>query len=249
MMTSSSEIAKGQRSALVTGASRGIGAAIAERLARDGVFVVLNFAKSEEAAQAVLGGIVEQGGKGALLRFDVTDAEETQSAIEELLSNRHIDILVNNAGVAVDMPFPVMEEDAWQRVTRTTLDGFYNVTRPLVMPMVRARFGRIVNLSSVSGVLGNRGQVNYSAAKAGIIGATKALAQEVAKRGVTVNAVAPGLIETDMIESAPVKEILPHIPMRRLGQPEEVADLVGFLCSDKSAYITGQVIGISGGLG
>jgi 3-oxoacyl-[acyl-carrier protein] reductase len=237
------------RIALVTGASRGIGAAIAERLALDGYFVVLNYAKNEEAARSVLERIVALGGHGKLLPFDVTDAEESHAAIDELLKSRTVSVLVNNAGVTADMPFPVMEEDAWQRVTRTTLDGFYNVTRPLVMPMVRARFGRVVNLSSVSGVLGNRGQVNYSAAKAGIIGATKALAQEVAKRGVTVNAVAPGLIETDMIKDAPVKEILPHIPMRRLGRPEEVADLVGFLCSDKAGYITGQVIGISGGLG
>jgi 3-oxoacyl-[acyl-carrier protein] reductase len=146
------------------------------------------------------------------------------------------------------MPFPVMEPSAWDTVMRTTLDGFYNVTRPLVMPMVRARWGRIVNLSSVSGIMGNRGQVNYSAAKAGIIGATKALALEVARRGVTVNAVAPGLIETDMIQSAPVEDILPHIPMRRLGQPEEVAELVSFLCSDRAGYITGQAIAISGGL-
>ena len=141
-----------------------------------------------------------------------------------------------------------MEADAWDKVLRTTLDGFYNVTRPLVMPMVRARWGRIVNLSSISGLIGNRGQVNYSAAKAGLIGATKALAQEVARRGVTVTAVAPGLVETDMLEGAPIEDILPRIPMRRLGRPEEVAALVAFLCSDDAGYITGQTIGISGGL-
>lgn len=142
-----------------------------------------------------------------------------------------------------------MTEDAWGSVVGTTLDGFYNVTRPLVMPMVTRRWGRIINMSSISGVLGNRGQVNYAAAKAGLVGATKALAIEVAKWNVTVNAVAPGLIDTDMASEAPVDEILRHIPMRRLGQAEEVAELVAFLASDRAAYITGQVIGISGGLG
>jgi 3-oxoacyl-[acyl-carrier protein] reductase len=141
-----------------------------------------------------------------------------------------------------------MKLDDWILVTRTTLDGFYNVTRPLVMPMVRRRFGRIINVSSVAGVAGNPGQTNYSAAKGGLIGATRALAREVARKGVTVNAVAPGLIETDMIRGAPVEQILEHVPMRRLGQPEEVADLVVFLASEKAAYITGQVIGINGGL-
>lgn len=238
----------GRRTALVTGGSRGIGAAIARRLARDGLFVIINYAKNREAAEGVLATIREEGGAGMLYGFDVTQAEEAEAAIEELRNQRLISVLVNNAGVTADMPFPVMEHDAWHSVVRTTLDGFYNVTRPLVMPMVRARWGRIINLSSVSGLIGNRGQVNYSAAKAGIIGATKALAQEVARRGVTVNAVAPGLIETDMVKEAPVEEILPHIPMRRLGRAEEVADLVGFLCSEQAGYITGQTIGISGGL-
>lgn len=237
-----------ERAALVTGASRGIGAAIARRLASDGLFVILNYAKNRSAAEQVLADIEAAGGSGMLCGFDVTQAEETESAVEELINHRPINVLVNNAGVTADMPFPVMEPDAWDRVLRTTLDGFYNVTRPLVMPMVRARWGRIVNLSSVSGLIGNRGQVNYSAAKAGIIGATKALAQEVARRGVTVNAVAPGLIETDMIEGAPIDEIMPHIPMRRLGRPEEVAALVSFLSSEEASYITGQVVGISGGL-
>jgi len=237
-----------KRVALVTGASRGIGAAIAKRLAEDGHHVVINFARNQAAADATLKEITEAGGTGELCQFDVTDAVKVREAMEALQKEHHISILVNNAGIAKDNPFPVIEEEDWQSVTRTTLDGFYNVTQPLVMPMVRKRFGRIINLSSVSGLIGNRGQVNYSAAKAGIIGATKALAQEVAKRKVTVNAVAPGLIETDMVADAPVDEIMKHIPMRRLGKPEEVAALISFLCSESAGYITGQAIGISGGL-
>lgn len=237
------------RVALVTGASRGIGAAIARNLAADGYSVVVNYAKSAGLAESLCAEIRATGGQATPLCFDVCDREATRTALTKLLLKGPVSVLVNNAGVASDAPFPAMEEEAWERVIKTTLDGFFNVTQPLVMPMVRARFGRVVNVSSVSGVIGNRGQVNYSAAKAGLIGATKALAQEVAKRGVTVNAIAPGLIETDMIEDAPVSEILPHIPMRRLGKPQEVADLVSFLCSPRASYITGQVIGISGGLG
>jgi 3-oxoacyl-[acyl-carrier protein] reductase len=236
--------------ALVTGASRGIGAAIAERLATAGHPVILNFRSRVDAAEAVKARIEARGGSAELARFDVADASATLEAITRLLEDpRPIGVLVNNAGIVADAPFPSLEEGAWTSVTRTTLDGFYNVTRPLVMPMVRQRWGRIVNIASVSGVIGNRGQVNYAAAKAGLIGATRALAAEVAKRGVTVNAVAPGLIDTDMIKDAPVEEILKHVPMRRLGRPEEVASLVGFLASDEAAYITGQVIGINGGLG
>jgi len=236
--------------ALVTGASRGIGAAIAMALARAGHPVVLNYRSNDAAADAVRRAIEEVGGAVELARFDVADARESAEAMERLLADeaRPIGVLVNNAGVASDAPFPTLEREAWERVTRTTLDGFYNVTRPLVMPMVRRRWGRIVNISSVSGVVGNRGQVNYAAAKAGLIGATRALAQEVAHRGVTVNAVAPGLIDTDMIKDAPVAEILKHVPMRRVGTAEEVAGLVAWLASDAAAYVTGQVIGINGGL-
>ena len=181
--------------------------------------------------------------------FDVTDREAADRAMEQLLAgDSPIGIVVNNAGVARDKPFPMLTPQDWDVVTRTSLDGFYHVTRPLIMPMVRRRWGRVINITSVSGVIGNRGQVNYSAAKAGLIGATRSLAQEVAKRKITVNAVAPGLIETDMLDEAPLEHLLKLIPMRRLGQPEEVAKLVAFLVSDDAAYITGQVLGINGGL-
>ena len=236
-------------SALITGASRGIGAAIAKKLAKDGFPVLINYAKNRDAAEKVKAEIESDGGRAELLQFDVKDRAAVNTALETKLGEGvQIGVLVNNAGIAKDGPFPSMKFEDWDEVTRTTLDGFYNVTRALVMPMVRQKWGRIVNISSVSGVMGNRGQTNYSAAKAGLIGATKSLAMEVAKRNITVNAVAPGLIETDMISGAPIEEILKLIPMRRLGQPEEVAAVVSFLVSDQASYITGQVIGINGGL-
>jgi 3-oxoacyl-[acyl-carrier protein] reductase len=236
------------RCALVTGASRGIGAAIARCLARDGFDVVLNCKSNVERAEAVANEIRALGRTATVKVFDVADAPSTDRAMTELL-DRGVDVLVNNAGVIRDRAFPMMTKEDWTGVLDTTLGGFYNVTRPLVMPMVQRRWGRIINMSSVSGVIGNRGQVNYAAAKAGLIGATKALAFELAKRSVTVNAVAPGLIETDMLTGTPVDEMLKLVPMRRLGKAEEVAELVAFLASDRAAYITGQVIGISGGLG
>jgi len=235
--------------ALVTGASRGIGAAVAAALARAGHPVILNYQSNEAAALEVQKAIAAGGGNAELAPFDVADGPAVAAALERLLAgDRPIGVLVNNAGVARDAPFPALEPADWERVTRTTLDGFYHVTRPLVMPMVRRRWGRIVNISSLSGVVGNRGQVNYAAAKAGLIGATRALAKEVAHRGVTVNAVAPGLVDTDMIRGAPVEEILKLVPMRRMGRAEEVASLVAFLAGDEAGYITGQVIGINGGL-
>jgi 3-oxoacyl-[acyl-carrier protein] reductase len=236
--------------ALITGASRGIGAATAKALAVAGHHVLINYRSNDEAAQAVKAEIEAAGGSAELVPFDVVDVEATAGAIAELLKEdaRPISVLVNNAGIVRDALLPVLALENWQAVTRTTLDGFYNVTKPLVMPMVRRRFGRIINISSVAGLTGNPGQTNYSAAKAGLIGATKALSKEVARKGVTVNAVAPGLIRTDMIQGAPVEQLLAQIPMRRLGTPEEVADLVAFLASDRAGYITGQVIGINGGL-
>ena len=235
--------------ALITGGSRGIGAAIAETLARAGHPVVVNYRSNQAAAEALKARIEAAGGEAELAQFDVADGAATSAALERILADgRPLGIVVNNAGVARDASFPLLNESEWREVTRTTLDGFYNVTRPVIMAMVRRKWGRIINISSVSGVTGMRGQVNYSAAKAGLIGATKALSQELAKRNITVNAVAPGLIETEMIKNVPLETVLPMIPMRRLGQPQEVADLVAFLASDRACYITGQVIGINGGL-
>jgi 3-oxoacyl-[acyl-carrier protein] reductase len=235
--------------ALVTGASRGIGAAIAKALARDGHLVVVNYRAQREQAEAVCARIVADGGRAVPLGFDVRDRTAVDAALEVLLQDPEpIEVLVNNAGMTRDNPFPSIPLVDWEAVTRTTLDGFYNVTRPLVMPMVRRKYGRIINIASVSGVTGNRGQTHYAAAKAGLIGATKSLSKELAKRRITVNAVAPGLIDTDMLQGAPVDEILKQIPAGRLGRAEEVADLVAFLASPRAAYITGQAIGINGGL-
>lgn len=236
------------RRALVTGASRGIGAAIARCLARDGFDIVLNYKSSRDKAEAVAEEVRAFGRIATLAPFDIADAAQVAPAIERL-AKEGIHVLVNNAGITRDGPFPLTSPEAWNDVIGTTLGGFYNVTRPLVMPMVQRRWGRIINLSSISGVIGNRGQVNYAAAKAGLIGATKSLALELAKRNITVNAVAPGLVDTDMAKDAPVEEILKVVPMKRLGRADEVAELVAFLASDRAAYITGQVIGISGGLG
>lgn len=237
-----------RRVALVTGASRGIGAAIARTLARDGLDIALTCVRQREPADALAAEIRELGRTAWVLQFDVRDATAARAAIEQLLAQTEIHVVVNNAGVAADAPFPGLSSDAWHSVVDTSLDGFFHVTQPLIMPMVRRKAGRIVNIASIAGVIGNRGQVNYAAAKAGLIGATKALALELASRNITVNAVAPGLIDTEMIATAPVDEILKHIPMKRVGKAQEVADLVAFLVSDKAAYITGQVFSISGGL-
>lgn len=235
--------------ALVTGASRGIGAAIARALAAAGHPVILNYRSEHALAEGVAAQIRAAGGSCTPMAFDVGDAEACGAAMAQILADPEpLGVIVNNAGVARDSPLPALERDDWALVMRTTLDGFYNVTRPAIMPMVRRRWGRIINMSSVSAIMGNRGQVAYAAAKAGILGATKSLALEVARRGITVNAVAPGLIETDMIKDVPLEHVMPRIPAQRLGQPEEVAALVAFLASDVAGYITGQVIGINGGM-
>ncbi|MBL0217725.1 MAG: 3-oxoacyl-ACP reductase FabG [Myxococcales bacterium] len=234
--------------ALISGASRGIGAAVARTLAKDGLDVILTCVQQRAAADAIAEELRALGGKAWVAQFDVRDAEASRAAIEQLLAETEIHIVVNNAGVVADAPFPGLTSEAWHRVVDTTLDGFFNVTQPLVMPMVRRKWGRIINISSIAGVTGNRGQVNYAAAKAGLIGATKSLALELASRNITVNAVAPGLIDTEMIASAPIEEILKHVPMRRVGTAQEVADLVAFIASEKASYMTGQVLSITGGL-
>ena len=245
------ESAKNDRSILVTGSSRGIGRAIAERLASSGFQVILhcreNLAAAEEARQA----IVAAGGRNPrVLRFDISDRAGCAAAItaDNTAHGAYYGV-VCNAGVARDGAFPALTDEDWDTVLRTNLDGFYNVLHPAIMPMIRRRApARIVTLSSVSGVMGNRGQVNYSASKAGIIGATKALAVELASRGITVNCVAPGLIRTDMVSGAPVEEALKMVPMGRIGEPGEVAGVINFLMSDDAAYITRQVIGVNGGM-
>ncbi len=236
---------------LVTGSSRGIGRAIAERLAREGYDLVLHCRSRVAEAEAVAAEVRGLGRAARVLSFDVADRAAAAAALgADVEAHGAYYGVVLNAGVTHDTAFPAMEGEAWDRVLRCNLDGFYNVLQPLVMPMVRRRApGRIVALASVSGLIGNRGQVNYSAAKAGVIGAAKALAVELAKRRITVNCVAPGLIDTDMVDGhVPVEEILKMIPAERMGRPEEVAAAVAFLMSADAAYITRQVIAVNGGL-
>ena len=240
----------GAHSIFVTGSSRGIGRAIALRLAREGYDIVLHCHARRDAADQVAAEIAALGRQTRVLQFDVAHREQAaQAPLADVEQHGCYSGVVCNAGITRDNAFPAMPGEDWDSVLRTNLDGFYNVLNPLVMPMVRRRAaGRIVTLASVSGLIGNRGQVNYSAAKAGVIGATKALALELAKRDITVNCVAPGLIDTDMTEDAPVDEILKLIPARRAGKPEEVAAAVAFLMSPDAAYITRQVISVNGGL-
>ena len=238
------------KSVLVTGSSRGIGKAIALRLARDGYQVVVHCRSRRLDADTVAAEIEAAGGKARVLQFDIAEREATAAALAaDIEAHGCYYGVVANAGVARDTAFPAMTGEEWDQVLGTNLDGFFNVLNPLVMPMVQRRKpGRIVTMASVSGLVGNRGQVNYSAAKAGIIGATKALALELAKRNITVNCVAPGLIETDMTEDLPMEEALKMIPARRVGRPEEVAAAVSYLMSEDAGYVTRQVLSVNGGL-
>ena len=239
------------KTALVTGGSRGIGKAICVRLAAEGYHIIINYVSNDEAAQKTLEEVIAVGGTGELMKFDVSDHEATVSAVNAWQSahpEEFIEVLVNNAGIRRDNLLLWMEQEDWFKVMKTNLDSFYNVTRPVLQPMVVHKRGRIINMASLSGQKGLPGQTNYSAAKGGIIAATKALSQEVAARKVTVNAVAPGFIRTDMVEGLDEAELKKTIPAKRFGEPEEVAELVAFLVSDKAAYITGQTISINGGL-
>lgn len=237
--------------ALVTGGSRGIGKAISIKLASLGFHVIINYVHNEYEANNTVKEIESNGGKCSLLRFNVSDSEETANALEEWKVNHkgeYISVLVNNAGIRKDNLLALMEENDWYSVVGISLNGFYNVTRQLIQPMIRKKYGRIINMASVSGIIGIAGQCNYSASKGGIIAASKALAKEVAIKGITVNAVAPGFIKTDMVEGLDEEALCKTIPVGRFGHPEEVAELVAFLASEQSSYITGECISITGGL-
>ena len=238
-----------EKKVLVTGADRGIGRAISLAVSRAGYYVLAHYRRNEEGAASLEREILSSGGQVELIRFDISNRGECR---DKLLActEKHGALwgIVSNAGVCADNAFPALTETDWDNVIHTNLDSFYNVIQPLVMPLCRKKQGRIITIASVSGIMGNRGQVNYSASKAGIIGATKALAAELASRSITVNCIAPGIIQTDMIKDAPIDKILPAIPMARIGTPEEVAALAVFLLSDEASYITRQVIAVDGGL-
>lgn len=235
--------------ALVTGGSGGIGAAICRRLARDGLHVVVHANRNRAQAEIVAGEIRAAGGSAETTAFDVADAAASGAALAPLLAAGPIQVLVNNAGIHDDAVLAGMTAAQWHRVVDVTLNGFYHVTQPLLLPMLRTRWGRVISISSVAGVIGNRGQANYAAAKAGLHGASKSLALEVASRGVTVNVVAPGIVQTSMAQAAfSPEQIEAMVPVQRAGTPEEVAALVGFLISPDAGYITGQVISINGGM-
>ena len=235
--------------ALVTGGSGGIGTAICHRLAADGHHVIVHANRSRAKADAIVAAIRAKSGSAEVVAFDITDRAASAAALEALLEHGPIQILVNNAGIHDDAVFPGMTGEQWDSVLDVSLNGFFNVTQPLTMPMIRTRWGRIINISSVAGITGNRGQVNYSAAKGALHAASKSLALELASRNITVNVVAPGIIATDMIEGSFDAETIKQIvPMKRAGKPEEVADLVAFLASAQAAYISGQIISINGGM-
>jgi 3-oxoacyl-[acyl-carrier protein] reductase len=235
--------------ALVTGGSGGIGAAVCRRLAADGLHVTVHANSRLQEAERLAAEIVAAGGSARAVAFDVTNREQTWAALEQLLAEGPTQVVVNNAGIHDDAVMPAMKPEQWSRVIDVSLNGFFNVTRPLLLPMMATRWGRVINISSVAALTGNRGQANYAAAKAGLHGATKSLAIELASRGVTVNAVAPGIIATRMSEDAFPREAIERlVPMKRAGTPEEVAALVGFLASDAAAYISGQIISVNGAM-
>jgi 3-oxoacyl-[acyl-carrier protein] reductase len=235
--------------ALVTGASGGLGGAIAERLARDGAHVVVHANSRLEVAESVVERIRTSGGSAEACAFDLTDAASTRSACERLLDGGPIQVLVNNAGTHDDAVFPALREAQWRDVIDVSVNGFFHVTQPLMLPMMRTRWGRVVNITSLAAIAGNRGQVNYAAAKGALNSATKALAIEIASRGVTVNAIAPGIIASPMADAVFDPAVINQmVPVKRAGTPQEVAALAAFLASDEAAYITGQVISINGGM-
>lgn len=240
---------RSEKIALVTGASKGIGRAVSVELARSGYDIVINYKSDKQGADETRDMVNQKGRTGIPMQFDVSDRAEVQTAIDEILTTYDsIDILVNNAGMTADGLFVLMPERDWHSVIDVSLSGFYNVTKPVLEKMVVQKNGAIVTIASVAGLIGHRGQANYAAAKAGLIGASRVVASEVARLGIRVNVVAPGLIQTEMIKDAPVTNIKALIPMARIGKPEEVAKVVRFLCSDEASYITGQVISVNGGM-